>query len=216
MSAWAPASADPQIALLSGHAIQVRSCGIESSGTRKLDRPASALARASTTAKATLPTPAATAARNARRDSRPDVGPLVIFPPQTATCHARCHAGRAYDDSAPRRRPPAPPPRVLRQATSRKHRNRSPGAASGALGGLWLCRQFLAPNSSSAPTSRPRRHNHRVGERRLCRRRHKHQLGHAHLGVTSTYLQGIDIAEIIDTIHNRRPPIIPASASLRL
>jgi site-specific recombinase XerD len=42
------------------------------------------------------------------------------------------------------------------------------------------------------------------------------QLGHAHLGVTSVYLQGIDTAEIIDTIHARRPPVIPASAGLRL
>lgn len=42
------------------------------------------------------------------------------------------------------------------------------------------------------------------------------QLGHAHLGVTSTYLQGIDTAEIIDTIHARRPPMISASAGLRL
>ena len=42
------------------------------------------------------------------------------------------------------------------------------------------------------------------------------QLGHAHLGVTSTYLQGIDTSEIIDTIHGRRPPMIPASAELRL
>jgi site-specific recombinase XerD len=42
------------------------------------------------------------------------------------------------------------------------------------------------------------------------------QLGHAHLGVTSTYLQGIDTAEIIETIHSRRPPMIPASAGLRL
>jgi site-specific recombinase XerD len=42
------------------------------------------------------------------------------------------------------------------------------------------------------------------------------QLGHAHLGVTSTYLQGIDTAEIIDTVHARRPPMIPASAGLRL
>jgi site-specific recombinase XerD len=42
------------------------------------------------------------------------------------------------------------------------------------------------------------------------------QLGHAHLGVTSTYLQGIDTAEIIDTIHSRRRPMIPASAGLRL
>ncbi|MGZ6569394.1 MAG: tyrosine-type recombinase/integrase [Solirubrobacteraceae bacterium] len=30
------------------------------------------------------------------------------------------------------------------------------------------------------------------------------QLGHAHLGVTSTYLQGIDTTEIINTIHARR------------
>jgi site-specific recombinase XerD len=42
------------------------------------------------------------------------------------------------------------------------------------------------------------------------------QLGHAHLGVTSTYLQGIDTAEIIDTVRRRRPPMIPASEGLRL
>jgi site-specific recombinase XerD len=41
------------------------------------------------------------------------------------------------------------------------------------------------------------------------------QLGHAHLGVTSIYLQGIDNSEIIDTVHARRPPMIPASAGLR-
>jgi integrase/recombinase XerD len=40
------------------------------------------------------------------------------------------------------------------------------------------------------------------------------QLGHAHLGVTSIYLQGIDNAEIIDTVHARRPPVIPATAGL--
>ena len=42
------------------------------------------------------------------------------------------------------------------------------------------------------------------------------QLGHAHLGVTSTYLQGIDTTEIINTIHARRAPMIPASAGLKL
>jgi site-specific recombinase XerD len=42
------------------------------------------------------------------------------------------------------------------------------------------------------------------------------QLGHAHLGVTSTYLRRIDTAEIIDAIHGRRPPMIPASAGLRI
>ena len=41
------------------------------------------------------------------------------------------------------------------------------------------------------------------------------QLGHAHLGVTSIYLQGIDNSEIIDTVHSRRPPMIPATAGLR-
>ena len=40
------------------------------------------------------------------------------------------------------------------------------------------------------------------------------QLGHAHLGVTSVYLQGIDNAEIIDAVHARRPPMIPATAGL--
>jgi integrase-like protein len=42
------------------------------------------------------------------------------------------------------------------------------------------------------------------------------QLGHTNLGVTSIYLQGIDNAEIIATVHARRAPMIPASAGLRL
>ncbi len=41
------------------------------------------------------------------------------------------------------------------------------------------------------------------------------QLGHAHLGITSIYLQGIDNAEIIDALHARRAPQIPATAGLR-
>ena len=41
------------------------------------------------------------------------------------------------------------------------------------------------------------------------------QLQHAHLGITSIYLQGIDTREIVDTVHHRRPPVIPASAGLR-
>lgn len=40
------------------------------------------------------------------------------------------------------------------------------------------------------------------------------QLGHANLGVTSIYLQGIDNEEIIDTVHSRRPPTIPATTWL--
>jgi integrase len=41
------------------------------------------------------------------------------------------------------------------------------------------------------------------------------QLGHSDLGVTSVYLQGIDAAEIIDTVRGRRPPMIPATIGLR-
>jgi site-specific recombinase XerD len=41
------------------------------------------------------------------------------------------------------------------------------------------------------------------------------QLGHANLGVTSIYFQGIDNAEIISTVHARPAPMIPANAALR-
>jgi site-specific recombinase XerD len=41
------------------------------------------------------------------------------------------------------------------------------------------------------------------------------QLGHTDLGTTSTYLQGIDTAEIIEAVHSRRAPMIPATAGLR-
>jgi integrase len=40
------------------------------------------------------------------------------------------------------------------------------------------------------------------------------QLGHANLGVTSVYLQGIDTAEIVETVRSRRGPVIPAAAVL--
>ena len=42
------------------------------------------------------------------------------------------------------------------------------------------------------------------------------QLGHSNLGVTSVYLQGIDSAEVINAIHNRRPPMMRATAGLKL
>ncbi|HEX5856921.1 MAG TPA: tyrosine-type recombinase/integrase [Microbacterium sp.] len=42
------------------------------------------------------------------------------------------------------------------------------------------------------------------------------QLGHTNLGITSVYLQGIDNAEIIDTVHARRAPMVPVHSSLRL
>ena len=39
------------------------------------------------------------------------------------------------------------------------------------------------------------------------------QLGHTNLGITSIYLQGIDNAEIIDTVHARRAPMVPVHSS---
>jgi site-specific recombinase XerD len=42
------------------------------------------------------------------------------------------------------------------------------------------------------------------------------QLGHANLGTTAIYLQGIDPDEIIATVHMRRAPMMSASAGLRL
>ena len=41
------------------------------------------------------------------------------------------------------------------------------------------------------------------------------QLGHANLGITSIYLQGIDNSEIIETVGAREAPTLPASAGLR-
>ncbi len=42
------------------------------------------------------------------------------------------------------------------------------------------------------------------------------QLGHANLGTTGIYLQGIDIEEIISTVHARRAPMMSATAGLQL
>jgi site-specific recombinase XerD len=40
------------------------------------------------------------------------------------------------------------------------------------------------------------------------------QLGHANLGVTSIYLQGIDTEEIVSTVHRRPAPTVSATAAL--
>jgi integrase/recombinase XerD len=39
------------------------------------------------------------------------------------------------------------------------------------------------------------------------------QLGHSNLGITSVYLQGIDNAEISQTVHARRAPMIPVTTT---
>jgi site-specific recombinase XerD len=40
------------------------------------------------------------------------------------------------------------------------------------------------------------------------------QLGHANLGITSVYLQGIDTEEIVSTVHRRPAPTVSATAAL--
>ena len=42
------------------------------------------------------------------------------------------------------------------------------------------------------------------------------KLGHANLGITSVYLQGIDSSEIISTVHGRPSPTISATAGLQM
>jgi integrase/recombinase XerD len=39
-------------------------------------------------------------------------------------------------------------------------------------------------------------------------------LGHANLGITSVYLQGIDTEEIVSTGHRRPAPTVSATAAL--
>ena len=41
------------------------------------------------------------------------------------------------------------------------------------------------------------------------------QLGHSDLGVTSLYLSGISNDDVINAVHARKPPMMPASAGLR-
>lgn len=42
------------------------------------------------------------------------------------------------------------------------------------------------------------------------------QPGHSHLGISSIDLQGMNNAEIIETVQPRRAPMVPVGASLRL
>jgi site-specific recombinase XerD len=91
------------------------------------------------------------------------------------------------------------------------------------------------PWSAAAIRSELRRHAAEAGVRRRFaphQLRHAHavelarkgvslnviqrQLGHANLGTTSIYLQGIDIEEIISTVHARRAPMMSATAGLQL
>jgi integrase len=88
-----------------------------------------------------------------------------------------------------RGRPARQPPSVCSYAT----RPRRLESADGSL-----------PTSSATPT--PSR-CHAKGCPMVVIQR---QLGHAHLGITSVYLRGIDNTEIIHTVHQRPAPMIPA------
>ena len=74
-------------------------------------------------------------------------------------------------------------------------------------------RQEWSPLRAAPAPSRPRR---RDGPRRRTADRHPAPTGHSNLGITSVYLQGIDSGGVIETVHARRAPMIPVSASLRL
>jgi site-specific recombinase XerD len=101
--------------------------------------------------------------------------------------------------------------------------------------GPLLCVIDGRPWSAAAVRSELRRHAAEAGVRRRFaphQLRHAHavelaregvslnviqrQLGHSNLGTTSIYLQGIDIEEIISTVHARRAPMMSATAGLQL
>jgi integrase len=73
--------------------------------------------------------------------------------------------------------------------------------------------QVCVDGSRHISSGKPTRSRWRV---RGAADRVQRQLGHSNLGITSVYLQGIDNAEIIETVHARRAPMIPVSASVRL
>jgi hypothetical protein len=77
-------------------------------------------------------------------------------------------------------------------------RTSRPPACGGALRRI----SFATPTPSRWPTTVEMAHE---GVPLIVIQR---QLGHTNLGITSIYLQGIDNAEIIDTVHARRAPMV--------
>jgi len=111
---------------------------------------------------------------------------------------------------------------------------RGSSAASAARRTAAVCRQWLDRWPAVGALGRPAQLRRLAAQAGVRRRfaphqlRHAHavemardgvslnviqrQLGHANLGITSVYLEGIDNAEIIDAVHARRPPMLPATA----
>ena len=72
------------------------------------------------------------------------------------------------------------------------------------------------PWSASAVRGELRRHAVELAREGVSLNVIQRQLGHSNLGTTSIYLQGIDIEEIISTVHARRAPMMSATAGLQL
>jgi hypothetical protein len=80
---------------------------------------------------------------------------------------------------------------------------------------IGIAKLVLVPTSAQPPASA--RSRGRDGSRGDPNHRHPTAARqHADLGVTSVYLRGIDNTEIIDTVHERRAPMMSASAGLRI
>jgi integrase len=143
---------------------------------------------------------------------------------------------------------PADPPTVEEIISVMRAAGDSPDGVRlrGVIVVLWRAglriSEALALNESDLDSER----GARAGEARqtpnsafaVCRRRHKHQLRHAHavemsregvpllviqrqlghadLGITSVYLRGIDNTEIVHAVHERPAPMISATNGLRL
>jgi Phage integrase family len=112
------------------------------------------------------------------------------------------------------RRNPWIPSQLLTQPADRARPRRWPRpagplaeASDGAAGGGGVRRRF-APHRL--------RHAHAVEMARegVPLNVIQRQLGHADLGITSVYLQGIDGGEIVDIAHGRRAPVIQAAVAL--
>jgi site-specific recombinase XerD len=123
----------------------------------------------------------------------------------------------------------------LDRAAARSSRAKARAASAAKLGWTAGASTSSGPGRPPPPANHLRRASAKAGVRRRFaphQLRHAHavemaregvplnviqrQVGHVNLGVTSVNLDGIDTAEIIVTVHNRRSPMISASAGLMI
>jgi integrase len=79
-------------------------------------------------------------------------------------------------------------------------------------------RRWRSPSTISTCGARidPRPHALELAREGVPLKIIQRQLGHANLGTTSLYFQGIDREEIITAVRTHRAPMMSASAGLRL